>query len=155
MSEACIISEIVLLRGATLLRADTLEPIATLHLDGQWRNPEGIVTDAIGVPRTEATAIVTSKAATEANRERDQAWIAQQLEQVAEIARTHRDLTVDDCWRVLTMPPRKPTLMSSLMVAAQHRGLIEKTSAHRRSVRPINGGRTVRVWRCRIYQPQP
>jgi hypothetical protein len=151
MSETCTISEIVLLRGATLLRADTLEPIATLHDDGQWRNPEGIVTDAIGVPRTEAKAIVTSKAAAEANRKRDQAWIAEQLERVAEIARTRRDLTVDECWRVLTMPPRKPSLMSSLMVAAQHSGLIEKTSAHRRSVRPINGGRTVRVWRSRVY----
>jgi hypothetical protein len=151
MSETCTISEIVLLRGATLLRADTLEPIATLHDDGQWRNPEGIVTDAIGVPRTEAKAIVTSKAAAEANRKRDQAWIAEQLERIAEIARARRDLTVDDCWRVLTMPPRKPSLMSSLMVAAQHRGLIEKTSAHRRSVRPINGGRTVRVWRSRVY----
>ncbi len=155
MTESCTINEIVLLRGATLLRADTLEPIATLHEDGQWRNPQGIVTDTIGVPRTEAKAIVTSKAAAEANREHDQAWIAEQLERVAEIARTQHDLTVDDCWRVLTMSPRKPNLMSSLMVAAQHRGLIEKTSAHRRSVRPINGGRTVRVWRCRIYQPQP
>lgn len=151
MSETCTISEIVLLRGATLLRADTLEPIATLHDDGQWRNPEGIVTDAIGIPRTEAKAIVTSKAAAEANRKRDQAWIAEQLEGVTEIARTRCDLTVDDCWRVLTMPPRKPSLMSLLMVAAQHRGLIEKTAAHRRSVRPINGGRTVRVWRSRVY----
>jgi hypothetical protein len=155
MSETCTISEIVLLRGATLLRADTLEPIATLHDDGQWRNPEGIVTDAIGVPRTEAQAIVTSKAATEAHRKQDQAWIAEQLEQVGEIARTRRELTVDDCWQVLTMPPRKPSLMSSLMVAAQHRGLIEKTAAHRRSLRPINGGRTVRVWRSRVYQPHP
>jgi hypothetical protein len=153
MSATCTLHEIVLLRGATLLRADTLEPIATLHQDGQWRDPEGIITDAIGVPRTEATAIVTSKATAEAHRKRDRAWIAEQLEQVAEIARTQRELTVDDCWRVLTMPPRKPSLMSSLMVAAQQQGLIEKTAAHRRSVRPINGGRTVRVWRSRIHQP--
>jgi hypothetical protein len=152
MSETLTVNEIVFLRGATLLRADTLEPIATLHQDGCWRNPEGIITEAIGVPRTAAKAIVTSKAAAEAHRQHDQAWIAEQLEQVAELARARCDLTVDDCWRVLTMPPRKPSLMSSLMVAAQHRGLIEKTSAHRRSRRPINGGRTVRVWRSRVHQ---
>lgn len=143
--------EIVLLRGASLLHAETLIEIATLGDDGQWRNPDGIVTDSIGVPRQQATAIVTAKAAAAAYREQDRAWIAEQLERVAELARRSRDLTVDDCWRELTMPPRRPSLMSSLMVAAQQRGMIEKTSAHRRSVRPTNGGRTVRVWRSRVY----
>lgn len=155
MSAATATQELVLLRGSTLLRADTLEEIATLGADGQWRSPEGIVTDAIGVPHQAAKAIITSKAAAAAHREQDQAWIADALERVAEIARRDRDLTVDDCWGALTMPPRKPSLMSSLIVAAQQRGLIEKTAEHRRSVRPTNGGRTVRVWRSRVYTPIP
>jgi hypothetical protein len=41
-------------------------------------------------------------------------------------------------------------------VLAQQQGLIEKTSAHRRSIRPTNGGRTVRVWRSLVFAaPQP
>jgi hypothetical protein len=143
--------EVVLLRGSSLLRADTLQEIATLGPDGQWRNHEGIVTDAIAVPRHTPHAVITPKAAAAAHREQDQAWIADALKRVAELARRKRDLTVDDCWIALAMPPRRPSLMSTLMVAAQQHGLIEKTSAHRRSVRPTNGGRTVRVWRSRVY----
>lgn len=143
--------EVVLLRGSTLRRADTLQEIATLGPDGQWRNPEGIVTDAIAVPRHTPHAVISPKAAATAHRERDQAWIAEQLERVAELARRNRQLTVDDCWIALTMPPRRPSLMSTLMVAAQQHGFIEKTDEHRRSTRPTNGGRTVRVWRSRVY----
>jgi hypothetical protein len=151
MSETTVTQELVLLRGSTLLRADTLEEIATLGADGCWRDPNGIVTDSIGIPKQTAKAIITSKAAAAAHREQDQAWITVQLERVAELASRSRDLTVDDCWTVLTMPPRRPSLMSTLMVAAAQQGLIEKTSAHRRSIRPTNGGRTVRVWRSRVY----
>jgi hypothetical protein len=143
--------EVVLLRGSSLLRADTLEEIATLGTDGQWRSPEGIVTDAIAVPRHTPHAVISPKAAAAAHREQDQAWITDALQRVAELARQKRDLTVDDCWIALTMPPRRPSLMSTLMVTAQQHGLIEKTSAHRRSVRPTNGGRTVRVWRSLLY----
>jgi hypothetical protein len=143
--------EVVLLRGSSLLSADTLQEIATLGTDGQWRSPEGIVTDAIAVARHTPHAVVSPKAAAAAHREQDQAWIADQLRRVAELARAQRDLTVDDCWIVLTMPPRRPSLMSTLMVAAQRHGFIEKTSEHRRSDRPTNGGRTVRVWRSRVY----
>jgi len=42
--------EIVLLRGSSLLHADTLQPIVTLGEDGVWRTPDGAITDAIGVP---------------------------------------------------------------------------------------------------------
>lgn len=39
-------------------------------------------------------------------------------------------------------------------VLAQQQGLIEKTSAHRRAVRPTNRGRTVRVWRSLTFAAQ-
>ena len=143
--------EVVLLRGSSLLRADTLEEIATLGPDGQWRNHEGIVTDAIAVPTPTPHAVISPRAAAAAHREQDQAWMSDALQRVEEIARQKRDLTVDDCWVALAMPPRRPSLMSTLILAAQRRGLIEKTSAHRRSLRLTNGGRTVRVWRSRVY----
>ncbi len=148
--------EVVLLRGSSLGRADTLQEIATLGTDGQWRNPEGIVTGAIAVPRSTPHAVISPKAAVTAHREQDQAWITDELQRVEEIARDKQELTVDDCWIALTMPPRRPSLMSTLMVAAQQHGLIEKTDEHRRSARPTNGGRTVRVWRSLVFAaPQP
>jgi len=51
----------------------------------------------------------------------------------------------------LALPPRRPSLMSTLMVVAARDGLIEHADAHRRSIRQTNGGRTVRVWRSRTY----
>jgi hypothetical protein len=147
--------EVVLLRGSSLLRADTLEEIATLGVDGQWRSPEGAITDAIALPRHAPRAVISPAAAAAAHREQDQAWVQNTLAIVSELARRKEDLTVDDCWTALSMPPRRPSLMSTLMVAGQRQGLIEKTAEHRRSVRPTNGGRTVRVWRSRVYTAPP
>lgn len=143
--------EIVLLRGASLLHADTLLEIATLGGDGQWRTPDGAITDAIGVPQQAARAIVKPEQARAAHREQDAAWIKQALVTVRDLALRNKEVTVDDCWMAVAMPPRKPSAMSALMVASSREGLIEKTARHRLSIRPINGGRSVRVWRSRIY----
>jgi hypothetical protein len=144
-------AEVVLLRGAALVRADTLEEIAVLGPDGLWRTPDGVVTDAISVPQPTATAVVKPAARTAAHRAQDAAWLGQALDVVRHLARESHDVTVDDCWTHIAAPPRDPRQMSALMVAAQKRGLIEKTSAHRPSARPTNGGRTVRVWRSLTY----
>jgi hypothetical protein len=151
MSNATSTQEIVLLRGSSLLHADTLLEIATLGQDGQWRTPDGAVTDAIGVPHTAARAIVKPQEARAAHKRQDAAWLKQALALLAELAARQKEITVDDCWTHMTMPPRKPSQMSTLMVAAGREGLIEKTPGHRRSIRPINGGRTVRVWRSLVY----
>ncbi|MGH2904894.1 MAG: hypothetical protein ACRDK7_15130 [Solirubrobacteraceae bacterium] len=143
--------EVVLLRGASLLHADTLVEIATLGDDGQWRTPDGVITDAIGLPEQAARAIVKPEHARAAHREQDAAWVKQALVTVRDLALCNKEVTVDDCWSAVVMPPRKPSVMSTLMVAAGREGLIEKTARHRGSIRPINGGRTVRVWRSRIY----
>lgn len=140
-------AEVVLLRGATLVRADTLEEIATLGADGLWRTPDNVVADAISVPQPTAAAVVKPGDRAAAHRAQDAAWLEQALEVVRQLARERRDLTVDDCWARMALPPRDPRQMSALMVAAQKARLIQKTSAHRSSVRPANGGRTVRVWR--------
>ncbi len=142
---------IVLLRGASLLHADTLEEIATLGTDGTWRAPDGAITDAIGVPAQTARAIVTASEQRAANQAQDAAWLTQALAVLRTLAASQRELTVDDCWAAVSMPPRTPFLMSRLMVIAAKDGLIEKTAGHRRSVRPINGGRTVRVWRSLLH----
>ncbi len=144
-------TEILLLRGSSLLDAETLRPIVALGEDGVWRTPEGAVTDSIAVPRQVATAIVKPAEQRAAEKAHDAAWVAGQLERVAELAHSQQYLTVDDCRAMLTVLPRKSTLMSSLMVAAQERGLIEKTSEHRRTSRATSGGRSVRVWRSRVY----
>jgi hypothetical protein len=151
MTPATPKTEILLLRGSSLLDAETLHPIATLGEDGVWRTPEGAVTDSIAVPRQAATAIVKPAEQLAAEKAQDATWVAGQLERVAELAHSQRDLTVDDCRAVLTARPYKSSLMSSLMVAAAHRGLIEKTSDHRRTSRATSGGRSVRVWRSRVY----
>jgi hypothetical protein len=145
-------AEVVLLRGATLLRADTLEEIAVLGADGLWRTPDGVVADAISVPKPTATAVVKPAARAAAHRAQDAAWLEQALDVLRNLARERMDLTVDDCWAHITSPPRDPRQMSALMVAAQKEGMVQKTSAHRPSTRPTNGGRTVRVWRSLIYQ---
>jgi hypothetical protein len=149
------LAEVVLLRGATLLRADSLEEIATLGPDGLWRTPDGAITDAIGLPKPEAAAVVHPAARAAAHRDQDAAWLEQALDVVRELARQHRHLTVDDCWANVGAPPRDPRQMSALMVAAQKQGLIQKSSAHRPSTRPTNGGRSVRVWRSLTYRGGP
>jgi hypothetical protein len=144
------IREVVLLRGASLLHADTLQEIATLGADGLWRAPDGAVTDGIAVPAQTPRAIVSPSEQRSAHQAQDAAWLAQALVVLRELTASQKELTVDDCWAVVGMPPRTPFLMSRLMVVAAKEGLIEKTGRHIRSVRPINGGRTVRVWRSRV-----
>jgi hypothetical protein len=151
MSSPTVTQELVLLRGASILHAETLLEIATLGDDGRWRTPEGAITDSIGIPHPAAKAIVKPDAARAAHKAQDAVWLKQALAVLEELATRQKEVTVDDCWTHMAMPPRKPSLMSTLMVAAGRDGVIEKTTRHRRSIRPINGGRTVRVWRSLIY----
>jgi hypothetical protein len=154
MSAATQTREILLLRGSNVLHAETLETIATLGEDGLWRAPDGAVTDAIGVPHQAATAIVKPAEQKAADRAHDGAWIEQALKVVRQVASQRRDITVDDIRMALSAKPRKPALMSTVMVAAARQGLIEKTSLHRPSIRTVNGGRTVRVWKSLIHETE-
>jgi hypothetical protein len=146
------LAEVVLLRGATLLRADSLEELATLGPDGLWRTPDGAVTDALAVQRPKPAPVVTPAAQAAARGRQDAAWLGEALDVGRQLARERKRLTVDDCWAHVAAPPRDPRQMSALMVTAEREGLIQKTSAHVPSVRPTNGGRTVRVWRSLTYQ---
>jgi hypothetical protein len=154
MSAATHTKEILLLRGYSLLHAETLETIATLGEDGLWRTTDGAVTDSIGVPHQTARAIVKPAEQQAAERAKDTVWIEQALTAVRQVASQRRDITVDDIRMALRSKPHKPSLMSALMVAAARQGLIQKTGAHRPSIRTVNGGRTVRVWKSLIHDPQ-
>lgn len=149
------LADVVLLRGATLLRAGSLAELATLGKDGIWRTPDGAVTDAIGVPRPEAAAVVTPAARTAADRDQDSAWLEHALHAVVRRAHERSDLTVDDYWAAIAAPPRDPRQMSALILTAQNAGPLEKTAAHRPSTRPTNGGRSVRVWRSLTCRGKP
>lgn len=151
MSAATVTQELLLLRGASILHAETLLELATLGDDGQWRTVDGAITDSIGIPHPSAKAIVKPAAARALHRKQDAAWLKQALVVLRKVAAGQREITVDDCWTHMEMPPRTPSLMSTLMVAAGREGIIEKTAEHRGSIRPINGGRTVRVWRSLIH----
>lgn len=50
------LAEVVLPRGATLLRADSLEEVATLRRDGLWRTPLEIEPIQRGISYTTASA---------------------------------------------------------------------------------------------------
>jgi hypothetical protein len=145
--------EIVLLRGATLLHADTLIEIATLDKDGQWRTPDGAITDAIGVPQQAAHAIVKPAERRAADRARDEAWKQHALDVLRDLAERRPDLTVDDLWETLDTEPREPRQITSLILTARTEGWIERTNRHRQSARAVRHGREVRVWRSLIYTP--
>jgi hypothetical protein len=99
------------------------------------------------VPQPIAGAIVKPADQQAADRARDAAWIEQGLTVVREVASGQTYLTVDDVRLALRAKPRRSSLMSALIIAAAREGVIEQTGAHRPSVRSVNGGRTVRVWK--------
>jgi hypothetical protein len=143
----------VLLRGASVRRADTLEELATLGGDGNWRTPEGAITDAIGLPQQTPRALITPKHARALHEASDAAWQAQALRVLREIAVRQEEITVDDLWRAIPEKPRQPRQVTSVVLAARAQGLIERTSRHRPSTRSARHGRPVRVWRSLVFTP--
>lgn len=141
---------LVLLRGASVRRADTLEELATLGPDGHWRTPEGAITDSIGLPEQLPQAIVTPDQARAVHEARDAAWLKDALEVLRDMARRKPEITVDDLWSAIPEEPRRPRQMTSVILAARAEGLIEQTNRHRPSARSARHGRPVRVWRSLI-----
>lgn len=138
---------LIALDGHVLRDASGAE-LARLADDGRWRAPDGAVCEHIGIPAVIARALVTDAAQAERNREVDAAWLAAQLPQVAALAGSRDELTTDDVWEVLTMPPRESRMLGVLLNQAAARGLIAASDRHRPSRRPANHRRPVRVWRC-------
>lgn len=144
---------LVLLRGVSVRRADTLEELATLGADGNWRTPEGAITDAIGLPQQTPQAVITPKQARVVHEVSDAAWQAQTLRLLREIAARQEEITVDDLWCAMPEKPRRPRQITNVILAARADGVIERTSRHRQSVRSARHGRLVRVWRSLIFTP--
>ncbi len=141
---------IVLLRGASVRSADTLEELATLGPDGNWRTPDGAITDAIGLPQKTPQAIVTPEQARAVHQASDAAWHAGALDVLRAIALRQEEITVDDLWQAIPEKPRRPRQVTNVILAARAEGLIERTSRHRQSARSARHGRPVRVWRSLI-----
>jgi hypothetical protein len=90
------LAEVVLLRVAALLRADSLEEIATLGPDALWHTPDGAATDALALPQPKAAAVVTPAARAAAERDQETTWLDEALDIVREPARDRKHLTIDD-----------------------------------------------------------
>jgi hypothetical protein len=43
-----------------------------------------------------------------AHKEQDAAWLKQALLQLESVTRAQKEITVDDCWAHITMPPHTP-----------------------------------------------
>ncbi len=130
-----------------VLRDPSGVELARLGDDGRWRAPDGAVCEHIGIPAVTARALVSDAAQAERNRQLDGAWLAAQLPQLAALAASVEELTSDDVWAALTMPPRESRLIGVLLSRAAARGLIEATDRHVPSQRGVNNRRPVRVWR--------
>jgi hypothetical protein len=146
---------LVLLRGASVRRADTLEELATLGADGNWRTPEGAITDAIGLPQQTPQAVITPKQARAVHEASDAAWQALALRVLRELAVRQEEITVDDLWDAIPEEPRRPRQVTNVILAARAEGVIERTSRHRPSARSARHGRPVRVWRSLVLAPSP
>jgi hypothetical protein len=144
---------LVLLRGASVRRADTLEELATLSTDGNWRTPESAITDAIGLPQQTPQAVITPKQARAIHEASDAAWQAQALRLLREIAVRQEEITVDDLWCAIPEKPRRPRQVTNGILAARAEGVIEITSRHRPSERSARHGPPVRVWRSLVLAP--
>jgi hypothetical protein len=121
--------------------------LAELHRDGQWRTPGGQLTTGLELPVEKVSARVSPAERARHEAERDQAWLAAAIPVVDELAAHMPEITTDEVWSALTMPPREPRQLGALMRACRRRGLIEPTEEHRASKRPINNRRLLRVWR--------
>ena len=139
---------LILLRGASLVDPDTLQPLATLHDDGQWRTADGMVTDTLYLPAVRVTAHVRAGERAAAMQRAQHAFLEAGRDVVHRLAEREAEFTTDEIWALLVRRPADPRQISSLLVACQRAGWIEPTTRHRRS--PRRSGRPQRIWRSRI-----
>jgi hypothetical protein len=123
--------------------------------DGLWGTPGGAVTDAIGLPRPEAAAVVSRVARAAANCDQDAAWLEHALDVVREVAREHKHLTVDDCWAKRRSASTRPTPDERADGRRAEAGADPAELRPQALARPTNRGRSVRVWRSLTYRGEP
>ncbi|MBJ7469701.1 MAG: hypothetical protein JHD16_00285 [Solirubrobacteraceae bacterium] len=141
------------LEGPRLLYPDGTV-CAELGDDHTWRTADGLPTRSVTVESPKVHAHVDPGARSRAQRESDRAWLEQAVEVIAALASSQAELSSDDVWSVIGMPPREPRMVGNAMARAQRAGHIEPTDRDQQSRRTINHGRPVRIWRSLRYGQQ-
>lgn len=137
--------------GPRLLDAHGLL-LAELREDGHWYTSEGLPCTGLALPAPQAQPQVRKSDRDAARREADKAWIDAAYPALVVLAEQRGELTSDDLWAALSMPPRESRMIGNVFSRARNAGALEPTSRHTPSVRPENHGRPVRVWRSLLYR---
>lgn len=133
---------LVRLDGCRILDAAG-DVLAELAGDGRWYTPAGMPCDGLTIP----TAAPTARVDGDTQRAIDDAWITETLAALRRLLEQREVVTSDDVWALAEHPPREPRMVGNLFARAKALGLMAPTDITRPSVRPINHGRPVRVWR--------
>ena len=115
--------------------------------DGNWYTSDGVPCSALGLPALRVKPRVSDVAQQAA----DKAWMDSTHEALQCLASTQPEITGDDVWAAITMPPRESRMIGNALTRARAKGLIERTDKHRPSTRPENHSRPVRVWKSLLY----
>lgn len=140
--------------GPRLLDGDGVL-IAEMAADGQWYTGDGVRCSGLTLPAARVRPRVSKRDRDEARRAADRQWMKEAHGALCSLARSKPEITSDDVWAALAMPPRESRMIGNALAAAGAARLFEPTDAHRPSTRPENHGRPVRVWRSlRLGQQQ-
>jgi hypothetical protein len=141
----------VLLDGERLL-TPAGDLLAVLGADRQWRTPDGALADELVLVLDQAPVRV--RVDPDAQRHADAVWLRAALADLRALCEQQTELTSDDIWARLRMPPRESRLLGALMAAGRRARLVEPTETHRPSERGLNHRRPVRVWRSLLAGQQ-
>lgn len=144
---------LVRLEGRRVLGVDG-EVLAALGRDDCWYTPAGMPCEALTTPAVRAAAHVAPAVRTAARRVADEAWMTGAVRVIGHLSETRAQITSDDVWAALQMPPRESRMIGNALSRANSLGLIEPTGEHRPSRRTENHSRPVRVWRSVRYGQQ-
>lgn len=139
--------------GARLLDSDGLL-LAELAPDGRWYASDGAPCAGLELPAIRARPQVSHADRIAARQSADKVWMDAAHDALRELAGTHAEITSDDLWAALTMPPRESRMIGNALARAQSTGLFERTERHKPSTRSENHARPVRVWSSMRYGQQ-
>jgi hypothetical protein len=125
--------------------------LAELAEDGRWYTPEGAVCSGLKLPAPRLMPAVSSEAHDAARRGANEAWMEGAHDALRNLASRRREITSDDVWAALPMPPRESRMIGNALSWARSVGLFERTDEHRPSTRSENHSRPVRVWRSLYF----
>lgn len=141
------------LEGRRILHPDNTVCVE-LGDDDVWRTPEGIPTTTLSIATPRIDPVVDPEVRSQIQREADHAWLAMAVEAIKTLSVHTAEMTSDDVWAAVAMPPREPRMIGNAMARAQRAGHIAPTKRDTPSTRPINHGRPVRIWQSLRFGQQ-